>query len=175
MKDFASFTRPFAVLAALMLVATPLAFAADARLVVDPAIYDVELPDEGPERAGITLAFNGSFLEVHVIESGAGNLPDVNLGFTGETPRTRPFSQVDLSAVVERSPKLQTWIGGVILEHRNTNVLAVKSAYASALADLGFTLSDASTRTRWQFTNGVESMHVNVVPEGKNVITYVGR
>lgn len=171
------FIRPFPFLIALvaaLVVFTPLAFAADARLVVDPAVYDVRSPTAAPTNANVRLAFNGTELEVHVVKSG-GTLPAINLGFSGETPRTHPRDQVDLGQAIQRSPRLQTMVGGVIIEHRNTTEAKVRDAYVAALGELGFDLSSGSNGRTWMFSNGSTSLRINVATQGKNVTAYVGR
>jgi len=170
------FVRHIAWLAGLLLAATSIAFASDARLVLDAAIFDVKAPTKGPEQAGVSLAFEGDVLQVHLIAKGSGTLPDVNLGFKGETPRIAPFDQVHVSAVLQRSPKVEEFTGGVQLEHRNTTVFGLKGAYVNAMADLGFRLdAGGSTAHIWRFVSGDASIRVHVMPAGKNVVAYVGR
>jgi hypothetical protein len=170
--------KPTALLTLLvgaLLAALPFAVAADAILAVDPGIYDVWAPTEGPEYAGVALRFENGALQVQLIAEGEGSLPDAVLGFTGETPRLAPFDRVHLSAALGRSPQVRTVVGGVILEHHETSVSALRQAYAAALAELGFTLNSSSTRTRWDFVNGTAAIRVNVAPDGQNVTAYVGR
>jgi len=171
------FIRPFPFLVAivaLFVVITPLAFAADARLVVDAAVYDVSSSSAAPTNANVRLAFDGTALVVHVVKSG-GTLPAVNLGFSGETPRTHPRKEVDLAEAIRRSPRLQTMVGGVIIEHRNTTEARVRDAYVAALGDLGFSLSSGANGRTWLFSNGTTSVRINVAAQGKNVTAYVGR
>jgi hypothetical protein len=168
------FIRPFPFLVALFVVFTPLALAADARLIVDPAVYDVTASTAAPTTANVALAYNGTALEVHVVKSG-GTLPAINLGFSGETPRINPRDQVDLAEAIRRSPRLQTVVGGVVIQHRKTTEAQVRNAYIAALGDLGFTLHGSSNPRTWLFTNGTSSVRVNVAPFGENVTAYVGR
>ena len=178
MSQLVTLIRSRTWLAGLLLALTPLAIAShtfDALLVVDPGIYDVKAPVEVPDRAGVALAFDGAALHVSLVAAGNGSLPDANLGFEGEAPRVAPFDQVHLSAALDRSAKVQTVIGGVLLEHHETTVRSLRDAYVSALADLGFTLeSDANGRS-WHFTNGAAAIRVIVAPVGNNVQAYVGR
>ncbi len=168
--------RRIAWLAGLVLAATSIAFASDACLVLDATIFDVKAPTEGPEQAGVSLAFEGDMLQVHLIAKGTGTLPDINLGFKGETPRIRPLDQVHVSAVLQRSPKVEEFTGGVQLEHRNTTVFGLKGAYVNAMADLGFTLDAAGSKAHiWRFVRGDACIRVHVMPAGKNVVAYVGR
>lgn len=165
-------------LAGLLLAFTPLAFANHmfpAVLEVDPGIYDVRAPTAAPTRAGVALAFDGSAIQVHLVASGSGTLPDANLGFAGETPRIAPFDQVHLRAALDRSPKVQNVAGGVLLEHRNTSVRSLRDAYVSAMAEFGFTLEAGANGRIWHFTNGEAGIRVSVAPIGKNVQAYVGR
>lgn len=172
------FIRPFPLLVALValfIALTPLAFAADARLVVDPAVYDVRADTAAPTNANVRLAFNGSAFEVHVVKSG-GNLPAINLGFSGATPRIDPHDQVDLAQAIRLSPRLQTMIGGVMIQHRNTTQARVMDAYVAALGELGFSLqSNGSNGRTWTFSNGTASVRVNVAPQGRHVAAYIGR
>jgi len=168
------FIRPFPFLVALFVVFTPLAMAADARLVVDPAIYDVTASTAAPTTANVALAFNGTALEVRVVRSG-GTLPAINLGFSGETPRINPGDQVDLAEAIRLSPRIQTMVGGVVIEHRKTTEARVRDAYIAALGELGFTLQGSAYGRTWLFTNGTTSVRVNVAPFGENVTAYVGR
>ena len=169
------FVRSFSFLVAFFVVLTPIAMAADARLVVDPAVYDVRSPTSAPSNANVRLAFNGTAFEVHVVKSG-GNLPNINLGFSGETPRLNPRDQVDLAEAIRRSPRIQTMVGGVVIQHRKTSEARVRDAYMAALGDLGFTLQSAHSNGRtWTFTNGATSVRVNIAPFGENVTAYVGR
>ena len=171
----APLSRSLVALAALLLLVAPVAFAADARLQVDASIYDVRPPTKAPTRAGVALAFDGGTLLVQLVASGKGTLPDVNLGFSGETPRTRALDRVDLNAALQRSSKLQPMIGGVVIEHRNTSLATLRAAYAQAMGELGFSVGAGSTLNRWHFVNGTDVVRVNAVSEGKNVIAYVGR
>ena len=168
------FIRPFPFLVAFFVMLTPLALANTARLVVDAAVYDVSSWTPAPTRANVALAYNGDALEVHVVKSG-GTLPEINLGFSGETPRINPRDQVDLAEAVRRSPRLQTVVGGVVIEHRKTTEAQVRNAYIAALGDLGFTLQGSSNGRTWMFSNGTTVVRVNVAPFGQNVTAYVGR
>ncbi len=175
MSRSAPLSSSLIALAALMLLVAPVAFATDARLQVDASIYDVRPPTKAPTRAGVALALDGGTLLVQLVASGKGTLPDVDLGFSGETPRTRALDRVDLNAALQRSSKLQTMVGGVVIEHRNTSVATLRAAYAKAMGELGFTIAAGSTINRWHFVNGTDVVRVNAVPAGKNVIAYVGR
>ena len=178
MSKLVTLIRPRTWLAGLVLAFAPLAVANhmySAVLEVDTGIYDVRAPTAAPEHAGVALAFDGSALQVHLVAEGSGSLPDANLGFAGETPRIAPFDQVHLSAALDRSPKVQTIVGGVLLEHRNTSVQSLREAYVSAMADLGFTLDAGGNGRIWHFTNGEAGIRVSVAPNGKNVQVYVGR
>ena len=178
MSKLVTLIRPRTWLAGLVLALTPLAVANHmypAILEVDAAIYDVRAPTAAPTRAGVVLAFDGTDLTVHLVASGSGSLPEANLGFAGETPRIAPFDQVHLRAALERSPKVQSLVGGVLLEHRNTTVRSLRDAYVSAMADLGFTLEAGGNGRIWRFTNGEAGIRVSVAPSGKNVQAYVGR
>jgi hypothetical protein len=166
--------RPFPLLVALLVALTPLAMAADAKLVVDPGVYDVRSPTRAPTTANVRLTYDGSAFEVHVVRSG-GNLPTINLGFSGETPRISPRDQVDLAEAIRRSPRLRSMAGGVVIEHRRTSEAQVRDAYVAALGALGFELeSTVNTRT-WQFSNGSASVRLSLSPFGQNVTAYVGR
>ncbi len=167
--------RTLVALAALVLLVAPSAFAADARLQVDASIYDVRPPTKAPTRAGVALAFDGGTLLVQLVASGKGTLPDVNLGFSGDTPRTRALDRVNVNEAIQRSAKLQTMVGGVVIEHRNTSMATLRAAYAQALGELGFSVGAGSTLDRWHFVNGTDVVRVNAVSAGKNVIAYVGR
>ena len=170
------FVRRIVWLASLLLAVGSIAFASDACVVLDATIFDVKAPTEGPEQAGVSLAFEGDMLQVHLIAKGTGTLPDINLGFKGETPRIRPLDQVHVSAVLQRSLKVEEFTGGVQLEHRNTTVFGLKSAYVNAMADLGFALdAGGSTAHIWRFVRGDACIRVHVMPAGKNVVAYVGR
>ena len=179
MSNAARFVRPLLVLAALLLVFAPIAFATDAKLLVDVSIYDVELPDKPPSNVGASLAFDGTTIQVHLLGTGKGTLPNVNLGWAGDAvtvPRTRIGDGVNLSQAVDLSTKLKSVPGGVVVEHRNTNLAAVKTAYTNAFADLGFTFDRAvSTHRNWHFSHGASTVRVNATTAGKNVVAYVGR
>ncbi len=168
------FIRPFPFLVAFLVMLTPLALAADVRLVVDPAVYDVGSSAPAPETANVALAFNGTGVEVHVLK-GDGTLPAINLGFSGASPRIDPRDQVDLAEAIRRSPRIATVVGGVVIEHRKTTEAQVRNAYIAALGDLGFTLQSSSNGRTWLFTNGTTSVRVNLAPFGQNVTAYVGR
>ncbi len=170
------FVRRIAWLAGFLLVVGSIAFASDASVVLDATIFDVKAPAEGPTKAGVSLAFEGDMMQVHLVAEGTGTLPDVNLGFKGETPRIRPFDQVHVSAALGGSTKVVEHTGGVQLEHRNTTVSGLKRAYVSAMADLGFTLdAGGSMPSIWRFVKGDACIRVHVMPAGKNVVAYVGR
>ncbi len=179
MSNAARFVRPLLVLAAVLLVFAPVAFATDAKLVVDASIYDVKLPDKPPSNVGASLAFDGTTIQVHLLGTGRGTLPNVNLGWAGDdvaVPRTRMSDKVVLSQAIGLSAKLTSKPGGVVVEHRNTNLAAVKLAYTNAFADLGFEFDRASsTHCCWHFTHGANTVRVNATGAGKNVIAYVGR
>lgn len=179
MSNAARFVRPLLVLAALLVVFAPIAFATDATLIVDASIYDVKLPDKPPSNVGATLAFDGTTVQVLLLGTGRGTLPNVNLGWAGDdvaVPRTRMSDKVVLSQAIDRSAKLTSMPGGVVVEHRNTNLAAVKLAYANAFADLGFVLDRAgSTNNCWHFTQGANTVRVNATSAGKHVVAYVGR
>ncbi len=171
----------FAWFAAIVLALAPLAFAGhhiDAKLVVDPVVFDVREPAEPPERAGVILAFNGTDLEFRVVEAGSGSLPDIDIDFVAdEVPRIEPFERVHLSAALRLTPTIdaETFIGGVVVEHRDVTLPALRSAYAAALMELGFELSEDSTYNRWIFVNDVGAIRVTANPNGTDVTTYVGR
>ena len=177
MSNAARYFRPLLVLAALLLVFAPVAFATDAKLLVDASIYDVKLPDKPPSNVGASLAFDGTTIQVHLLGTGRGTLPNVNLGFLGDVvPRSLIGDKVNLSAALGLSTKLKSMTGGVVVEHRNTNINAVKTAYTSAFADLGFFYDRAaSTHHCWHFTHGANTVRVNATSAGKNVVAYVGR
>ena len=173
----APLSRSLVALAALLLLVAPVTFAADARFQVDASIYDVRPPAKAPTRAGVALAFDGGTLLVQLVASGKGTLPDVNLGFLGDVvPRSLIGDKVNLSAALGLSTKLKSMTGGVVVEHRNTNINAVKTAYTSAFADLGFFYDRAaSTHHCWHFTHGANTVRVNATSAGKHVVAYVGR
>ncbi len=179
MSNAARFFRPLLVLAALLLVFAPVAFATDAKLLVDASIYDVKLPDKPPSNVGASLAFDGTAIQVHLLGAGKGTLPNVNLGWAGDdvaVPRTRMSDNVNLSQAIGLSTKLSSMPGGVVVEHRNTNMAAVKLAYTNAFADLGFAFDSArSTHCCWHFTQGANTVRVNATGAGKHVVAYVGR
>ncbi len=175
MSTRVQFVRPLSLLAGVLLAVSSFAYAIDANVVLDVTIFDVRAPIDGPEKAGVRLAFNGDEIEVHLVAEGTGSLPDVNLGFSGETPRIKPLDKVHVSAVMERSTKVEVVTGGVVLEHRNVTLAALRAAYAQAFAELGFTLDRNSTGTSWRFLLDDAAIRVRAAPGGKNVVAYVGR
>ncbi len=162
-------------IAALLLAFGAVAFAANAVLVVDPAVFDYDADTcECPNKAGVTLAFDGTTLQVHLVKDAVAPLPMVNVDFYGETPKG-VFDRVDVSAALQRVSLVDTMVGGVMMQHRETNLGGLRGAYVEVMGNLGFTMEATSSTTCWHFSNGVTQLRVNAVPAGKHVNVYVGR
>ena len=166
--------RSLALVLALALVAGSAAWAADAVLVVEPAIYDVRLPTKVATRTHMALAYDGGRIEVHLGVADAG-FPQVNLGFIGdEVPRDHRDA-VMLAEAIRRSAKVHTQVGGVVIEHHQTSVADLRQVYVPALAALGFELDASSNDRLWFFVNGSDRLRVNAMPNGQHVVAYIGR
>jgi len=161
-------------IAALLLAFGAVAFAANAVLVVDPAVFDYDKSRDCPEKAGVTLAFDGTTLQVHLVKDAVAPLPMVNVDFYGETPKGI-LDRVDVGAALQRVSLVDTMVGGVMMQHRETNLAELRGAYVEAMGNLGFTLQASSSITCWHFSNGVTQLRVNAVPAGTHVNVYVGR
>jgi hypothetical protein len=162
-------------IAALLLAFGAVAFAANAVLVVDPAVFDYDADTcECPSKAGVTFTFEGTTLTVHLVKDAVAPLPMVNVDFYGETPKT-VLDKVDVDAAMQRVSLVDTMVGGVMMQHRETNLAGLRGAYVEAMGDLGFSMQASSSTTCWYFSNGVTQLRVSAVPAGKHVNVYVGR
>ena len=169
------FTRSMRWIAALLLAFGAVAFAANAVLVVDPTVFDYDADCEKcPEKAGVMFTFEGETLTVHLVKDAVAPLPMVSVDFYGETPKG-VLDKVDVDAAMQRVSLVDTMVGGVMMQHRETNLAGLRAAYVEAMGDIGFTMESASGTTCWYFSNGVTTLRVSAVPAGKHVNVYVGR
>jgi hypothetical protein len=156
-------------------VVAAFAHAANAVLIIDPAVFDYDADTcECPEKAGVTLAFDGTTLEVHLVKDAVAPLPMVSLDFCGETPKGI-LDRVDVDAAMQRVSLVDTMVGGVTMQHRETSLAALRAGYVEVMSDLGFSMQDSSSITCWYFSNGAAQVRVSAVPAGKHVNVYVGR
>lgn len=168
-------SRSMRWIAALLLVVAAFAHAADAVLVVDPAVFDYDADcEECPTKAGVMLEFDGTTLTVHMVKDAVDPLPMVSIDFYGETPKG-VLDRVDVDAAMQRVSLVHTMVGGVTMQHRDTNLTALRGAYVEAMDELGFTVQESSTTSCWHFGNGATQVRVSAVPAGKHVNVYVGR
>lgn len=169
------FDRSMRWITVVALALGAVAFAADAVLVIDPALFRYDADTcECPSKAGVALAFDGTTLEVHVVKDAVAPLPMVTLDFYGETPET-VLDRVDVQVAMQRVTMLDTMVGGVMMQHRETNLAALRGAYLEAMGEIGFSLQPTSSSTCWHFSNGLTQVRVNAMPAGKHVNVYVGR
>ena len=168
-------TQSMRWIAALLLVVAAYAHAANAVLVVDPAVFDYDADcEECPTKAGVYLTFDGTALQVHLVKAAVAPLPMVTLDFYGETPKGI-LDKVDVDVAMQRVSLVDTMVGGVMMQHRETNLAALRAGYVEAMSDLGFSMQDSSNITCWYFSNGATQVRVSAVPAGKHVNVYVGR
>jgi hypothetical protein len=168
------FIRPFRFLVAFFVLLTPLALAVDVILIGDHTIDEGRSPTTALAMADAALAFNGSAIEVHALGSG-DTLEAIGPGFSSNAPRLDPGVVTERAEATRHSPRIQSVVGGVVIQHRTTVEWQVRNAYIAALGELGFTLHVASDPSTLLFTNGDASVRVHVISFGENVMAYVGR
>jgi len=170
-----SLNHPMRWIAALLLAVAAFAHAADAVLVVDPAVFDYDADcQECPSKAGVYLTFDGTTFQVHLVKDATAPLPMVTLDFYGETPKGI-LDKVDVDEAMQRVALVDTMVGGVMMQHRETNLAGLRAAYVEVMGDVGFTMQADSSTTCWHFSNGLTRVRVSAVPAGKHVNVYVGR
>lgn len=153
-----------------VLVVASAAWAADARLAVAPAIYEV---DKVASRTHMALTYERGSIVVHV-GGGPAGFPQVNLAYAGDIPKD-DRERVVLADALHRTTGLRAVHGGVVVEHHKTTVATLRDAYVATLADLGFTYTGSPNGRTWHFVNGTERLRVNAMPFGQNVTVYIGR